>query len=188
MRAERNHNDYYVSGNTVRKLHTAPSYQQEQDAKDYGRLRERQQREQQRIEWERKQREHERARRRRLEKSRSLDLKMLLALTGALVAVFVLFIGYLEQKNSIISMDKKVAGLERTIMEMKDENSAIRDSKKEELSLEQVYQIATQSLGMVHPTENQVISYDSELSEYFKQYGDIPGSEKSDSRTPSKDK
>jgi hypothetical protein len=34
--------------------------------------------------------------------------------------------------------------------------------------------VATNELGMVSPQNNQVITYDSNLSDYVRQYKDIP--------------
>ena len=39
---------------------------------------------------------------------------------------------------------------------------------------EQIYNTAVNELGMVYPERDQVITYDAGVSEYVKQYHDIP--------------
>ena len=42
------------------------------------------------------------------------------------------------------------------------------------LNLDEVYRIATEELGMVYPSKDQVILYNKTESEYVRQYEDIP--------------
>ena len=36
-----------------------------------------------------------------------------------------------------------------------------------------IYKVATEELGMVYPSQNQIVNYDSEDSEYVVQYKDV---------------
>ena len=42
------------------------------------------------------------------------------------------------------------------------------------IDYEQIYNTAVNELGMVYPERDQVITYDAGVSEYVKQYHDIP--------------
>ena len=44
-----------------------------------------------------------------------------------------------------------------------------------EVDLDYVYKRATRKLGMVHPSEKQIITYEGTNSDTVKQYGEIPG-------------
>ena len=53
-------------------------------------------------------------------------------------------------------------------------NNAIEDGVRIYTDLDYVYRVATKDLGMVYPTEEQVIRYNRTESEYVRQYEDIP--------------
>ena len=43
-----------------------------------------------------------------------------------------------------------------------------------QINLEEIYEIATDELGMVYAGEDQIIYYDSSNSDYIRQFGEIP--------------
>jgi cell division protein FtsL len=149
-----NNNIYYMEGNAARQLQEIPSYPQNEDY-DL---------EQQRV----------REIRRKPHRSVGIDVFSLLILTMAIGLTFYTCIEYLSVQTGITRMDKQIAGLESDLTKMQNENNAALSSLNTSLDLNYIYQVATTELGMVYPNENQVITYQSTLSDYVRQYEEIP--------------
>jgi len=147
-------NEYYTEGNTVRKLQVIPKYRDE---------------EQQDI---RKQPVREIRRRPRV--NAGIDMFSLIILTVAIVATLYTCVEYLGVQSNIAQINKQVAELESNLSKLQNENSDALSQINTTLDLNNIYQVATNELGMVYPNENQVIAYDSTISDYVRQYEDIP--------------
>ena len=102
------------------------------------------------------------------------DLSSLLVIIGALAVTFFMCISYLEAQETITAMSKKVASLESEIMTLKNENDAAYNRIDSSVDLQYVYDVAVNELGMVHAKDNQVVSYNSRMSNSVRQYGEIP--------------
>lgn len=175
MSAERKYRDYYTEGTSVRKLHTAPDF--EERRREIRRERElERRREIERSEYEQRKREQERKRRRQLERNKGINRSSMIVLSISLALTMYICIGYVHGQITLVSMDKSIASLEDQILSLKDENSAIKDSEEETMTLEEIYKIATSELGMVHPNDSQIITYESNVSDYVRQYSDVPRS------------
>lgn len=164
MGAARKLRDDYYDGNAVRKITAVP----ERDWR----------REEQRRENERRQREISRNRNRRRQKAAGLDLKSLLFYMVALCVTIYMAVGYLQAQALMRANEKGLVAVQKEILAIQDENSAIKNSAPT-ISLSEVYRIATEELGMVHPQNNQKIGYESSKPDYLKQYGEVPTGEKS---------
>lgn len=155
----------YVDGNTVRKAEPVIEIDREQL------LREQQQ--QYALEIERKKRKrHMRMRR---EKMRGMDLFSVLFLSGAMILTAYSCVVYLEAQSQVTSMSKQLAQMEKNIINIKQENKVASEELYTEVDLDYVYKRATRKLGMVHPSEKQIITYEGTNSDTVKQYGEIPG-------------
>lgn len=159
MSAVRKYHEEYYDGNTVRKLQAVPEIDRR--------------REQQREEYQRRQREAQRRQQRNLEKARRFDLISLTFFTIALAITVFTAIHLLQVQAQQKSLSRQITSLQKEILSIRDENSAIKDSIPV-MSLSEVYRIATEELGMVHPSDNQIITYDSKKQDYLKQFADIP--------------
>lgn len=148
------YNNYSVEGNTARSLTVVPGYGEEE--------------------------EHIRAPRpvRRVRKKPKakvgLDLFAMLFLTAAIIVTVYTCIEYLQVQSQVSSMNKNIASLEDNLLKLKNENDAARTALNTSLDLNYIYKVATEELGMVYPKDNQVITYKSNLSDYVRQYEDIP--------------
>ncbi|MCR5543242.1 MAG: cell division protein FtsL, partial [Eubacterium sp.] len=54
------------------------------------------------------------------------------------------------------------------------DNSAYENSLNNMYSLEDIYTIATNELGMVYSQNGQIVYYEQEQGDYVKQYSDVP--------------
>ena len=69
---------------------------------------------------------------------------------------------------------KNIAALEAQLSELRTENDDEYNRVTTSVDLEEVRDIAINELGMVYAGADQVVLYDSEGSDYMKQYAEIP--------------
>lgn len=161
----------FVDGNTVRKLDAAPEFQEDLQRR---RLYEEERQYQLEIERKKKMRQL----RIKRERAQGMDLFSVLFLAVAVAVTGYTCVKYLEVQSQVTSMSKEVASMERNILEMKEENKTIAEDITSDIDLDYIYKVATKKLGMVHPSEDQVVTYKSTKSDAVKQYGDIPSERK----------
>ena len=70
--------------------------------------------------------------------------------------------------------NKMVASLKQTYQELQTDNDNREALLNASVDAKQIYQIATQRLGMSYPEKHQVITYHKTESGYVAQYEDIP--------------
>lgn len=133
-------------------------------------------REDRREEYERRIRIQQRERQRKLARHKSFDYVSAIFFSLALCVTVVTAVSYLQAQQELRYVDKKITSLEKEVISIKNENSAIADSA-ENVDLEYIKDYALTKLGMVHPKDNQIINYDSTKKDYVKQYADIPEGE-----------
>lgn len=146
----RSNANYYMEGSAARNLHELPRYEEEK------------------LPQLRKVKKTKRM------VSPSIDLFSIVVLTGAIILTLFTCVDYLKVQSSIVSMNKNIAKLESNLTKLEDENQASLAMINTALDLNYIYQVATSELGMVYPNDNQVITYESTLSDYVRQYEDIP--------------
>lgn len=71
-----------------------------------------------------------------------------------------------DKSDRILSLENKLRGL-------KTQNRLLKDSINDNMTLEQVYEVATTKLGMVQPHKDQVNKFNIEEKSYTQQYSDI---------------
>jgi cell division protein FtsL len=145
---------YYVEGSAVRQLQELPRYNDE---------------EQKRVIVNPKEKA-----KRKPKRSPAIDFFSFMVLTGAIILTLYTCIDYLGVQSGITSMNNQIAKLESKLTKLQNENSSMESMINTSLDLNYIYQIATTELGMVYPNENQVINYESTLSDYVRQYENIP--------------
>lgn len=151
----RRYNDYYyIEGNAARQLQRVPSHEVEEE---------------QRVKVQPR-----RITRRRQKVNAGIDLFSMMVLTIAIAITLYTCVEYLSVQSGLSSMNKEITDLERQLAKLKDENKAAMSQINTSLDLNYIYQVATTELGMVYPNENQVITYESSLSDYVRQYEEIP--------------
>lgn len=104
-----------------------------------------------------------------------IDLISAFFLMCAIVATVWVCFNYLKVQSDVVQLNKSISSLETQISGLEKENNALEAVlENEKYDLETVYQMAVGVLGMVYPNNNEVIYYNSEPEEYFRQYQDIP--------------
>lgn len=114
------------------------------------------------------------AEKRKREQVRSIDFTSMLFLSAAIGVVLYVCIGYLKVQSDITSLSKESAVLESQLVSLQNENNAALERINTSIDLAYIYKTATKELGMVHPKQSQVISYDSVNNDYVRKLGEIP--------------
>lgn len=155
-------NQYFVDGNTVRRMEAAPDYRRQ--------YRERIEREKE-EELRRKKRIARRNQERALRMSRSYVVFLTMA-----VAVFGVFAGsYIKVQSDVTARMKNIAALESQIADLKAENDEAFKRISNSVDLGSVRDRAMEELGMTYAKESQIIYYSVGDDDYMNQYGEIPG-------------
>lgn len=96
---------------------------------------------------------------------------------AAAAAVILLFgFQYLRVQSGLTQMKSKVITLQEQNAETKLLNEETYQNIMDTVDLSEIYDIATEKLGMVQAVDNQVFQYENKKSDMVKQYGDIPSS------------
>ena len=92
-------------------------------------------------------------------------------------AVFIMIaacVAMLYMESKVTKQQKNINALEAQLETIKDDNSAYRLSLENMYSLDEIYDVATNELGMVYARKGQIVYYDSANEDYVKQYKDVP--------------
>ena len=152
--------NYYINGNTVRELGAAPVRRPEVDPRE-------------REEQLRRKRRRNAARRNReralyMSKGYVAFLTLCVAVSAAFAVVYVKLQADVSQNMRMIS------SMESQINDLRADNDAAYRRLTTSVDLNEVKDIAVNQLGMTYATEDQIVYYSVENSNYMDQYSDIP--------------
>jgi cell division protein FtsL len=100
-------------------------------------------------------------------------LYVIMAVAIMVAASFIM----LGMESRLNEKKQNIANLETELEAIKDENTAYRVQLENMYTLDQVYDIATNELGMVYAKKGQIVYYDSANEDYVKQYQDVPAAD-----------
>jgi cell division protein FtsL len=112
--------------------------------------------------------------RRNQERAMRMSAPFVCFLAFACVALVAICIQYLQVQSSITTRIHNIENLTEELSELKADNKNIETKISLYTDLDHIYQVATEELGMVYPSKDQVIVYDRTESEYVRQYENIP--------------
>lgn len=148
------HTNYYAEGNAARQLHELPVYEEEQV------------RQKPPVKIQRTSK--------KAKINQSIDFISILVLTAAIGITMFVCTQFLKVQSDVVSMNKEIVRLESTLTKKENENQTLLAQINTALDLNYIYKEAIETLGMVYPKESQIINYESTLSDYVRQYGEIP--------------
>lgn len=108
------------------------------------------------------------------ERSLSMDLRYVLFLTIAAVAVVTICVYFLKLQATSTKLQKRTVSLQTTLKDLKIENDIVYNEILSGVDLEAVREKAIDELGMNYPAQEQITYYDAAPSDYVKQYEEIP--------------
>lgn len=144
----------YIEGNTVRQLNAVPDWRREEEQYEVP-----------------SPRRHER----KAPKAQSgINMASLFVLSIAIAITLYFCVDYLKLQYDINRMEKDILTKEDILTTMINENNAAYEEVNTTYDLDYVYRVAVEELGMVYPNNNTVITYQSDVEDYVRQYADIP--------------
>ena len=90
------------------------------------------------------------------------------------MAVMAAGIIYLRLQFQSTYLNKSVVNLQSEVVELEKENAAAEKELDNAVDLTAIYNRATQELGMVAATEDQIDTYESRKSTQVRKHGNIP--------------
>ncbi len=152
--------NYYINGNTVRELEAAPARRPKPDPRER----------EESLRHKRRRNAARRNRQRALYMSRGYVF--FLSVCVSVIAVFAA--AYVKLQADVTQNMKTISSLESQISDLKADNDANYKRITTSVDLNEIKDIAINQLGMTYATEDQIIYYTVENSNYMDQYSDIP--------------
>lgn len=102
-------------------------------------------------------------------------LGLFMVMSALTLAFAVMCFSFLNLNASVNASRSNIYRLETRLAQLKAENQMTENRMSAQTDLSEVYEIATEQLGMVYPDANAQVNYSEQLREYVRQYEDIPG-------------
>ena len=150
--------NYYVDGNTVRRLEGEPEERRQRQPEE---------------EQERKKRRNRRVAKRNQERAMRMSLGYVLFCTAAVLIFGIVCVTYIRLQSDIVGRTKNISKLESQIMNLQAENDAAVKRIDLSTDLDAVREQAF-ALGMKFATPEQIIYYTIKDSDFMDQYSEIP--------------
>ena len=144
--------EYYIDGNTVRKIEENPLIQERSNREQL------------------KNRSIRRAR----ENQKAMNFSSFCVMFIAVVIASMLCIRYLKAETLMETKIKNIEKIEKDLEKLTNENNAKEANINSSIELDEIFRTATGRLGMVYANKGQVVKYDRTESEYVRQYENIP--------------
>jgi hypothetical protein len=168
MEAEKrryNNQTSYISGSTVRKLYVEPERDYDTYEQPNPRITNPERRQRPQV-------DPRPARQPRV--GRGIDFLSLLLLSVAMAASLFVCFEFIKSLSESIQLGKQIVTLESQLNTLTDKNDIAEIAINQPIDLNQIYEVAVGTLGMVHPNNNTVIEYESNEVGYTRQYEEIP--------------
>ena len=108
------------------------------------------------------------------EASKGFDLRYTLVMTVMIMMVIISCIIMLAVQDSVESKERKIESIQQEIQDIQADNAAYENKLESMYSLDDIYSIATNELGMVYSENGAIIYYEDSQGDYVKQYEDVP--------------
>ena len=149
-RTANSRNQYYVQGNTVRRLDVTKE-----------------------IEGQPTKKVSHTARKNR-ERAKHMNAGYVLFLCIAMVITGITLTNYIGLQSDITNSVKHISTLEKQLNDLKLANAEEYSRITSSVNLEEIKRIAIQELGMQYAEEGQIVPFTSRNNDYVKQMADIP--------------
>lgn len=104
----------------------------------------------------------------------AIGFMMFVTMTGALMMTLYTAVDYVKAQLEVHDLTKAIAASELQLSQMTMENEAALKKINSKIDLEDIFNKATNELGMVFPNNNKVITYKAAVCEYIRQYDSVP--------------
>ncbi len=97
-----------------------------------------------------------------------------LLIVGAMAVMLFTCAKYIALTNSKSDNAKKITALQDELGELKESNDRKEQMIDTSIDYEYIYNVATDKLGMIYASEDQIVKYPGGESEYVIQFRDVP--------------
>ncbi len=111
------------------------------------------------------------------ERALAFNFKYTVYVTLACVIMACAGVVLLTSEAKLTKQRQNIANLEAELKTITDDNAAYKIKLDNMYSLDQVYDIATNELGMVYAKKGQIVYYDGANEDYVKQYRNVPSAD-----------
>ncbi|WP_243140789.1 hypothetical protein [Candidatus Galacturonibacter soehngenii] len=108
------------------------------------------------------------------EKALNMNFGYVMFLAIAAIVTLVVCISYLRLQAETTHRVKNISSLEKEVADLRSDNDETYNRINNSIDLEHIKQVALEEIGMVYASEDQVVLYDNQESDYVRQYSDIP--------------
>lgn len=157
---------YYIDGSTARKIETAP--------RKVNRTQQRPVERERQVNRERQQVRERKHVNEKAQNALAFNLKYTVFVVTSVIIMLSACIAMLYMESRVSVQQANINELETQLETIQEENAAYRVKLESMYTLDQIYDVATNELGMVYAEKGQVVYYESADEDYVKQYQDIP--------------
>ena len=168
--SERVRERYYIDGSTVRKVKEVPVYTEVPRRKPQREP----QRTPQRVPQRKTSGESQKKISAKADKALAFDMRYTMFVMASVLIIIAACVLMLNMEASINEKKSNINALESQLESIEDDNAALKLSLESMYSLDEIYDVATNELGMVYAKKGQIVYYESANEDYVKQYQDIP--------------
>ncbi|HHX54773.1 MAG TPA: hypothetical protein GX705_00290 [Clostridiales bacterium] len=125
---------------------------------------------------EERRRQSKRSSRKSQKELSSINMASCVILIFAITITLFTCIDFIKIQAEVSSLNTRIIQSEKELSNLKDENIIRKAQLDASVDLNEIYDVASNELGMVVPNDDQVIYFESVKSGFVKQYENIPAS------------
>lgn len=110
----------------------------------------------------------------RADKALAFDLSYTIFVVTAVGIMIAACLAMLYMESKLSNQKKNINVLKTELEQIQDANLAMEVAMDDMYTLDEIYDVATNELGMVYAKKGQVIYYNGANEDYVKQYTDVP--------------
>lgn len=109
-----------------------------------------------------------------LDRALAFNLKYTIFVVASVCIMIAACSVMLYMETRVSEQKRNINSLEAQLEEAQTDNVAYKSSIESMYTLDEIYDVATNELGMVYARSGQIIYYESANEDYVKQYRDVP--------------
>ncbi|MCM1272322.1 MAG: hypothetical protein NC225_02070 [Clostridium sp.] len=109
-----------------------------------------------------------------LDRALAFDLKYTIFVVSAVFIMIAACTTMLFMESRVKEQKDNINSLEAQLETMQADNAAYKASVDSMYTLDDIYDVATNELGMVYARSGQIVYYEGASEDYVKQYQDVP--------------
>lgn len=161
-------NLYYTDGSAARKVGYAPDYERNPSRRANTAP------ERQYAQRATQQKAQSRKRSPQADKALAFDFKYTVFVVASVVIMVCACIYMLYMESRINEQQNNINAMTSKLEKLENENAAFEMSLNNMYTLDDIYDVAANELGMVYAKKGQIVYYESANEDYVKQYQDVP--------------